>query len=378
MKLTRPPMGWNTWNTFGENISESLIMEIADAMVSKGLRDAGYEYIVIDDCWAERKRDENGSLVPDHKKFPHGLKHLADYIHSKGMKFGIYSSCGPMTCQNYPGSFDHEFQDAKFFADNEIDFLKYDWCYHPTNMDGWTVYNRMKMALDATGRDILFSICNWGDEDSPSWVHSVGGDMFRSTGDICDSFESIKNIYRMQMNQFALSTPTCYNDIDMLVCDLHGKGTVGTDNTPDDTEYKTHFALWCMLGAPLMLGCDVRNLSDEALSYLTNKNLLSIDQDPEGRPPMLSYKNREGNPTMFKHLADGKYALAITNFADGEVGSWVGIALTEFGFAYNDGYALKLTDAFTNEYVGTFRDYVMPGGMKKHETKVYLAEMVKV
>ena len=179
-------MGWNSWNTFGENISEELIMGIADAMVEKGLRDAGYEYIVIDDCWSLRERGEDGRLVADPKKFPHGMKYLADYIHSKGMKFGMYSCAGTLTCAGYPSSFDHEYLDAQTFADFGVDFLKYDFCYKPETSDGPLLYYRMGMALKATGREILFSACNWGSDNVWQWIRSTGAHMYRSTGDIVD------------------------------------------------------------------------------------------------------------------------------------------------------------------------------------------------
>ena len=243
MIVRTPPMGWNTWNTFGENINEALIMETCDAMVEKGLRDAGYQYIVIDDCWSMDERDSEGRLQADPVKFPHGMKYLADYIHSKGMKIGMYSCCGPKTCAGYPGSLDHEFIDAKFFADNEIDYLKYDYCYHPRNLNCSTLYNRMRMALNATGRDIVFSVCNWGDDGLLEWIRAVGGDLYRSTGDIEDSFRSIMDIFNSQINNFALSGPSCFNDMDMLVCGMNNRGNVSAGGCTFE-EYKTHFALW--------------------------------------------------------------------------------------------------------------------------------------
>ena len=161
MLAKTPPMGWNSWNTFTKDINEEMIMQMADAMVDTGLLDAGYEYLTIDDCWSEKKRDENGNLVADHVKFPHGMKYVADYVHSKGLKFGMYTCCGVMTCAGYPGSFGHEFEDAKYFAEVGVDLLKYDNCYHPS-MQSQLSYNRMSLALKASGREILFSMCNWG------------------------------------------------------------------------------------------------------------------------------------------------------------------------------------------------------------------------
>ncbi len=163
-----PPMGWNTWNTFGPNIDEGLIMKSADMLVESGLKDAGYEYVVIDDCWSLRERDKNGRLVADPEKFPHGMKYLADYVHSKGLKFGMYSCAGALTCAMYPGSYEHEFIDAKTFAEWGVDFLKYDYCNRSLTTPGDLLYKRMGIALANCGRDIFFSACSWGADDTRS------------------------------------------------------------------------------------------------------------------------------------------------------------------------------------------------------------------
>ena len=180
MYIKRPPMGYNTWNTFGSNINDALIRETADAMVEKGLLEAGYEYLVIDDCWSLRNRDpKTDRLVPDPEKFPSGMRNLADYVHSKGLKFGMYSCAGVRTCANYPGSFDHEFLDAQTFAEWGVDFLKYDYCFRPDRIDGPLLYRRMGQALRACGRDILFSACNWGADNVGAWARGAGADMYR-------------------------------------------------------------------------------------------------------------------------------------------------------------------------------------------------------
>ena len=191
VKLT-PPMGWNSWNTFGANISEELIFEIADRMVEDGYLDAGYEYVVIDDCWSLRERDANGRLVPDPKKFPHGMKYVADYIHSKGLKFGMYSCAGMLTCAGYPGSMDHEFIDAATFAEWEVDLLKYDYCFNSRIIAGEYLYRRMGLALENCGRDILLSCCTWGVDQTHEWVKTTASSMWRSTTDIFDNWDSIK------------------------------------------------------------------------------------------------------------------------------------------------------------------------------------------
>ena len=377
MTVQKPPMGWNTWNTFGENINEQLILETADAMVEKGLKDAGYEYIVIDDCWSQKHRDENGCLVADPIKFPHGLKYLSDYIHSKGLKMGIYSCCGPLTCAGYPGSLDHEYQDAKFFADMGIDFLKYDWCYHPRNMDGWTLYNRMRMALNATGKDILFSVCNWGEEDCLNWIRSVGADMYRSTCDISDNFDIIKTIFFEQKNNFCLSGPSCFNDIDMLVCGMYGKGNVSTTGGCTDIEYSTHFALWCMTSSPLMIGCDIRNMTEETRKLLTNPGLIAINQDPEVRPPMFNHFDEWGPISMMKHLANNEYAFSVTNLWD-DVSDHCSFKLPEIGLPATGKYGFDLYDAMTGEHVGIFTDLIFIPGLRSHETKVLRGKLVKL
>ncbi|MBR5112974.1 MAG: glycoside hydrolase family 27 protein, partial [Clostridia bacterium] len=244
MLAKRPPMGFNTWNTFGEDINESVIKETADAMVEKGLLAAGYEYLVIDDCWSEKQRDpETGKIIPDHIKFPNGMKAVSDYVHSKGLKFGMYSCAGTRTCADYPGSFDHEFLDAETFAEYGADFLKYDYCYRPAHHHGDMLYRKMGMALKACGREILFSACNWGCDDVYRWIRSTGAHMYRSTGDISDNFRSMKDICFSQIENLSFSAPGCWNDIDMLTVGMFGKGNVGSSGS-SAVDYKTEFAVW--------------------------------------------------------------------------------------------------------------------------------------
>ena len=212
-----PPLGWNSWNTFTWDINETLIKEVADCFVEQGYKDAGYEYIVIDDCWSLKQRDSEGNLVADSKKFPNGMKAIADYIHGKGLKFGMYSCAGTHTCAGYPGSFEHEFQDAKQFAEWEVDYLKYDYCYKPRYMDGELLYKRMNLALRNCGRDILFSACNWGEDNVHHWIRESGAHMYRSTPDIQDNWESIKKITLSQIEKEPFTGSYCHNDMDMLV-----------------------------------------------------------------------------------------------------------------------------------------------------------------
>ena len=260
IKLT-PPMGWNSWNTFGENINEKMIFETADVMAESGLRDKGYEYLVIDDCWSLRERDENGRLVPDPEKFPHGMKAVADYVHSKGLKFGMYSCAGNMTCAGYPGSYEHEFVDAETFASWDVDFLKYDYCYHSPILHGKYLYRRMGLALENCGRDILFSACSWGADETHEWIKETGASMWRSTGDIFDTWDSVKDLVAQQEKLHPYNGVGCFNDMDMLIVGMHGKGNVGLAGC-SDVQYQTHYALWAFLGSPLMIGCDIREMSD--------------------------------------------------------------------------------------------------------------------
>ena len=399
MLAHKPPMGWNSWNTFGEKINEEMIMEMADAMVETGLRDAGYEYLTIDDCWCEMERDENGMLVADHVKFPHGMKYVADYVHSKGLKFGMYTCCGPKTCAGYPGSFGYEFKDAEYFASVGIDLLKYDNCYHPST-PAHLRYNRMSLALKATGREILFSACNWGGENVHAWARSVGAHMYRSTGDIFDKFESVRRlsesqlntatipsggyyndaisqVYEKQIPKFTMSAPGCYNDIDMLICGLYGKGNVGIESGCTDAQYRYHFALWCMLMSPLMIGCDIRNMNEETKKLLLNKELIAINQDEEGRPPMLVPANNglKDSIICFRHLAGGEFAIAFFNPYDRE--HTMMVPYFEIGLDPLCGYGFEIRDVLTGEDLGIKRDY-FEVKVPATDCRVFRAKIVKL
>ena len=268
-----PPMGWNSWNTFGEKINEHLIFEIADIMAEKGYKDSGYEYLIIDDCWALKERDRDGNLVPDPEKFPRGMKAVADYVHGKGLKFGMYSCAGVMTCAGYPSSYDHEFQDAKQFAEWGVDYLKYDYCHFPNNADCVNRYHIMSMALKASGREILFAACNWGQEESWNWMRSIGAHTYRSTGDIFDNFRSFIGIFQSQIEHFCQSGPYCFNDIDMLTVGMYNQGNVAIGKPCTDAEYRMQFSMWCLAGTPLIMGTDIRNINPEMEKLLKNEAL---------------------------------------------------------------------------------------------------------
>lgn len=347
LPIKTPPMGWNSWNTFGRDINEQLIFEMADAMVEKGYRDAGYEYLVIDDCWSAKERDENGLLVAHPEKFPHGMKAVADYVHEKGLKFGIYSCAGTQTCDSHPGSFDHEYSDAAQFASWGVDFLKYDFCFFPQSGNCINAYHTMSMALKASGRDILFSPCNWGVNEPWTWMRSIGATMYRSTGDIQDNYVSMRDILISQLGNFNLSAPYCYNDMDMLVVGMNGKGNVALGGMTE-TEYRTHFAAWCFFGVPLMMGADLRSVDDTSRLLMQNRELLAINQDAECRPPFFVFKE-ENNQRIaaIRHLSDGSFALGCFNLSD--MDRYFSIFLKDIGIPLHSGCKVELTNIFTGE-----------------------------
>jgi alpha-galactosidase len=306
-----PPMGWNSWNTFACNVDEALIREMADAFVSSGMKDAGYTYIVIDDCW-HGQRDSLGFIHPDPQRFPSGIKALADYIHSKGLKFGIYSCAGDKTCGGRPGSRGHEYQDAISYAQWGVDYLKYDWCNN-TGLNSVGAYTTMRDALYAAGRPIVFSLCEWGDTKPWEWAKDVGH-LWRITGDITDCFDCevnhgswsswgiIKTIeLRKGIRQYA--GPGHWNDPDMM--------EVGRGMTLN--EDRAHFSMWAMLAAPLMAGNDLRNMKKEVTEVLTNKDVLAVDQDSLGVQGLKFNDNENGVETWVKPLKNGDWAICFLN-----------------------------------------------------------------
>jgi alpha-galactosidase len=276
-----PPMGFNTWNTFQTKIGEDMLKEMVDVFISSGMRESGYQYFVLDDGWMAMERDQNGSLVADPVKFPHGMKTFADYVHSKGLKFGIYNCAGSKTCGGYPGTRGHEYEDARLYASWGVDFLKYDWC-NTDSLNTPEAYKTMSTALRATGRPIVFSICEWGDHAPWLWAGGIG-ELYRTTGDITPSFISNKNygnweaqsvisILDKQIPIRKYNGPNHWNDPDML--------EVG--NGMSYNEDKAHFSLWCMLSAPLAAGNDLRKMSPQTRDILTNKEMIALDQDTRG------------------------------------------------------------------------------------------------
>lgn len=300
-----PPMGWNSWNKFGCNVSEKLIMGMADAMVNSGMQAAGYEYIVIDDCW-QVARDENGEIIADKDRFPHGIKYLADYVHSKGLKFGIYSCAGTKTCQERPGGRGHEYQDARTYARWGVDYLKYDWC-NASTQNAKASYSTMRDGLYTAGRPIVFSLCEWGTAKPWEWAKEVGH-LWRTTGDIVDRWDAMIAILDLERDLAKYAGPGHWNDPDMLEV---GNGGMTTE------EYKTHFSLWCMLAAPLMAGNDLQNMSQENKEILTNTEVIALDQDTLGKQGFCSRDNGDYE-IWIKKLANNEKAACLLNRGDEE------------------------------------------------------------
>jgi len=298
-----PPMGWNSWNKFAGRIDDATVRSIADAMASNGMKEAGYLYINIDDTW-EGGRDAKGNILTN-KKFP-DMKALADYVHSKGLKLGIYSSPGPNTCAGYEGSYGHEEQDARTYAAWGIDYLKYDWCgarilYTDAEMPA--IYQKMGDALLATGRPIVYSLCQYGRQDVWKWGADVGGNLWRTTGDIRDAWDSMSGIGFRQNELAQWATPGHWNDPDMLEI---GNGGM------TETEYKTHMSLWSILAAPLLAGNDLRSMSPAILEILTNREVIAINQDRDGKQGKQVWKSGE-QEVWTRQLSGGALAVAFFN-----------------------------------------------------------------
>ena len=376
-----PPMGWNSWNPFGENVSEKVIKETADAFVSSGLKDAGYTYIVIDDIWQGGRDSVTGLLYPDPVRFPSGIKALADYVHSKGLKFGIYSDAGTLTCGDKPGSFGYEEKDAKLFAEWEVDYLKYDFCYCP---DYASLHNDYKMAmarykamgdaLKATGRPIVFSICEWGPRSPWLWGREVGGHLWRTSYDVGDKWDEPRNEHSQigiltsidvmcDLERFA--GPGGWNDPDMLVIGLNNSGFIKGGGCTYE-EYRTQMSMWCMFSAPLMLGCDVSNMTEATKTILLNKDIIAIDQDPLGKQAFRVMR-KDGFEAWKKPLSGNRVAIAFLN-RNSKEGS---VTVTPEQLELDPDIKYETYDVWlhkkVNQPAGAFSSI-----MKSHECHVYV------
>jgi alpha-galactosidase len=340
-----PPMGWNSWNHFAEKVNDAVIRAQADAMVSSGMRDAGYVYINIDDTW-EGKRDAQG-FIHANSKFP-DMKALADYVHSKGLKIGIYSSPGPETCAKFAGSYGHEEQDAATYAAWGIDYLKYDLCGLRDIMAGAgsadaankmmvDAYVKMRDALRKTGRPIVYSFCQYGDHAVWQWAAAAGGNLWRTTGDINDTYERMATIGFGQAGLAKFAGPGHWNDPDMLEV---GNGGMTAE------EYRTHMSLWAILAAPLLAGNDLSAMSRETLALLTNREVLAIDQDSAGKQG--DRFSAEGPTEIWvRPLGDGSKAVGLFNRHPGPLEMQVDFR--ELGFKG----AVKVRDVWAAKDLGS-------------------------
>jgi alpha-galactosidase len=343
-----PPMGWNSWNKFGCNVSEDLIKSMADGMVASGMKQAGYQYVVIDDCW-QVSRDADGLIVPDAQRFPSGMKALGDYIHSKGLKFGIYSDAGEKTCAGRPGSMGHEYQDALQYAKWGVDYLKYDWC-NTGKRNAEEAYATMRDALKAAGRPIVFSMCEWGTAKPWLWAKDTGH-LWRTTGDIGDLWSGkakwpdggccalgVLEIVDLQVGLDAHAGPGHWNDPDMLEV---GNGGMTT------AEYRAHFSLWCVLAAPLIAGNDLRSMKPEIREILTNAEVIAINQDALGREGQRVAKDGELE-AWAKPMKDGSRAVVLLNRGAAE--AEVAVSWTQLG--YPEHLKATVRDLWTHKDLG--------------------------
>lgn len=370
-----PPMGWMSWNLFKDNISDRLIREMADAMVAEGYKDAGYEYIFIDDCW-QGGRDNRNNLIPDPKKFPNGMKALADYVHSKGLKLGIYSDAAQLTCAGYTASYGFEEQDAKTFASWGIDFLKYDYCNAPEDLaTAKHRYATMATALRHSGRDIALNICEWGPRQPWHWAASVGGQSWRCTYDVRDMWRDIVHQGGMGILDIINQTDTLWqyagpghwNDLDMLVVGLYGKGGPSSDlggvGCTND-EYQTQMSMWCMLSSQLALTNDLRQADAEARRVLLNREAIAINQDTLGQVARPMGKV-DGCRVYLRELTGNRHALAILNDTDEEQPVQVKFKALGLG-------TCKVRDIWQHRNLG--KRTAWKGKLRKHQTVVLVLE----
>ena len=349
-----PPMGWNSWNTFRLDINEDLVKEVADVMVEAGFKDAGYEYVVIDDGW-QVKRDAGGNIIANAENFPSGIKALADYIHSKGLKFGLYSDAGTHTCGGFPGSRGYEFQDARQYAAWGVDYLKYDWCATGTQ-SAPDSYRLMRDALLLAGRPVVFSICEWGTTKPWLWAPDIGhlwrttfdirpcwdcGQQVHSKGVQVENFIGFTKILDRQVGLESYAGPGHWNDPDMLEV---GNGELTYH------ENRAHFSLWCILAAPLMLGNDVRNLKPEIHAILTNKEVIAVNQDPRGRQGR-KVRDDGGLEVWSKELVDGSRAVVLFNRLDSAAD--IGVSWSEIG--YPEYLNAQVRDLWLKKDMGKFK-----------------------
>jgi alpha-galactosidase len=374
-------MGWMTWNYFADNFNENDVREMADAMVTSGMLIAGYDHVFMDDGW-QGGRDNRNNIIPNPIKFPSGIKALADYVHGKGLKLGIYSDAAPLTCAGYTASLNFEDQDAKTFASWGIDYLKYDYCGAPDTMEvAKTRYKKIADALRKSGRDIELGICEWGDRKPWLWGGQVGGQLWRTTGDVRDKWRSlatvktanelhavgagILNIVDFSQDYASYAGPGHWNDMDMLVVGLYGKkgpssdlGGVGCT----DTEYQSQMSLWCIMNSPLAASNDLRNMNAETKRILLNEEAIAINQDPLGKQAICKIKNELWS-VFVRPLANGDFAVAVVNRSETTLNSK--ISFTELGL--DSSYEIR--DLWEHKVIGKGKKW--NGKVMPHQTKLF-------
>lgn len=375
VKLAKtPPMGWMTWNMFGVNINEQLIREMADAMVEEGFLAAGYQYVYIDDGW-QGGRDNRNNIIPDPQKFPSGIKALADYVHSKGLKLGIYSDASQLTCAGYTASLGFEKQDAKTFAGWGIDYLKYDYCGAPAEVEVAKVrYKAIADALRQSGRDIVLGVCEWGPRKPWLWASSIGGQLWRTTYDIRDKWVDkndgglgVFDIINQNAELYSYARPGAWNDMDMLVVGLNGKGGPSSDLNShgcSSTEYETQMSMWCMMCSPLAMSCDLRKATPDDKRILLNKEIIAISQDVLGKPAQPKVNNKDYQ-VYLKQLSDGKYALAVLNVSEQPMK--INVPFAQIGL--NGKYSLR--DVWQHKDIAK-NAKKWQGLVQSHQTKVFV------
>jgi alpha-galactosidase len=340
-----PPMGWNSWNKFGcKGLNEKVVRETADTMVSSGMKDAGYQFVILDDCW-QTGRDANGNIVADAERFPSGIKALADYVHSKGLKFGIYTDAGTMTCAKRTGSIGHEYQDAKQYANWGVDYLKEDWCNTLPGQNSESSYSLMRNALAESGRPIVFSICEWGSTKPWLWAGSIGN-LWRATGDIQDCWDckkdwggnGVTHIIDQMNGLETYAGPGHWNDPDML--------EVGNGGMTKE-EYRAHFSMWALFSAPLLAGNDISNMTADTKEILLNKEVIAIDQDPLGRQGRRVKKTGD-QEIWSKQLQDGSRAVVLLN--RGPAAAKIVVSWTDIG--YPDSLPASVRNLWTAKDLG--------------------------
>jgi alpha-galactosidase len=339
-----PPMGWNSWNKFGCNVSDKLIREVANAISANGMREAGYQYVTIDDCW-QVARTSQGVIVADSLRFPEGIKALADYVHGKGLKFGIYTDAGRKTCEGRPGSYGYEAIDAKTYAAWGVDYVKIDWC-NAEGLDARTQYGIFRDALAASGRKIVFSICEWGSNRPWEWAPAVGN-LWRTTGDIADRWTSVLTLVDLSSQYWSVARPGAWNDPDMLEV---GNGGMTI------TEYRAHFSLWCLLAAPLIAGNDLKNMTPDIKEILTNKEVIAVNQDALGMQGRRAKRDADAE-VWVKQLKDGGRAVILFNRRASETSisfTWEQIGYpAHLSASVRDLWAKKDLGKFNGKWVAT-------------------------